>query len=293
MYNKIYRIVCGYGITKTFKILLAIVMQVVSGIALVYFVGLLMKMLLGSSLSEQSAFGIQFNIENLLIILIVTQVLASLCGIITEFFKARYIAYLSAWLRSKLLSQTMNREYQFFTSQDSSHIQQTIYQYSGFFSHLTNSMLDFVIKGIMVIVFVSAAIWQSPLLCLSLFSLIIIFYGFLIYITKKIRKKIIKKLNESDQTMQSVSLQMLSGIKLLRISQKTEQYFNHYRKSVLEFSKYDSLRPFIALAPRYLIEGLMICSISIYLLVVHYNGMIENELAATGVLVFVAFISVF
>ena len=218
MYSKLYRLIKDHGLSKLAKLSGALLAQSSLGAVGVLIVASTMQLLLAPEASVAKLFGFELQLTTMMVLFMVSQVILSGFGVITDLARARYLAGFGSWLRCDLLGKTMRREYEYFATRDSAHIQQAIHQYVGQANFLLNSSLELMIKLIMICIYALSALFQAPLLTTVVFVTTIAVYMIIVFMTRKLRNRLNQELKSSDKKMQSLSIQMIQGIKTFMIT---------------------------------------------------------------------------
>ena len=289
MYSKLYRLIKDHGLSKLAKLSGALLAQSSLGAVGVLIVASTMQLLLAPEASVAKLFGFELQLTTMMVLFMVSQVILSGFGVITDLARARYLAGFGSWLRCDLLGKTMRREYEYFATRDSAHIQQAIHQYVGQANFLLNSSLELMIKLIMICIYALSALFQAPLLTTVVFVTTIAVYMIIVFMTRKLRNRLNQELKSSDKKMQSLSIQMIQGIKTFMITGNVGIYQNSYRDATKKYAAYQSIAPLLSVFPKYFIEALLFILISVYVLMVNNSGMLESVLPKLGILLFIVF----
>jgi ATP-binding cassette, subfamily B, bacterial PglK len=286
--KKIKDLVVPFGKKRLVAYGLFVLLQAIVGIVAVFAVSPLMQVVFGKEKSIH-VLGLNLDFIYIVIVFVLAQCVLCLVNVSTDFMRAHYIAKFNEWLRVSLLKKVIQRNYAYFTSNESAIIQQSVNMYAINIGILLNNYLEFLTKVAITCAFLLIAVFLSPLLAAIVAGLGVAYYLCVIKLFKELRLKINQKLDSANNRMQSLSLQMIQGIKMLRISEKTDFFLQRYGMAASDYARYSAYPNVIGTIPKYFVECLLMLVIAIYLYYLYSLEKLEETLPGVGVILFIAF----
>lgn len=285
-YKNFFYLVYHYNNKKFILILLLACFQALFGAAASLSVSPLMKVVFEPT-PENCIYGL--NVYQIIIGFILIQVVWFIVNLCSELIRFKFTQVFSSWLMRETLSKVLRKDYRYYTENDSAVIQQGVYTYASQMPLLSMWYLDFIAKMCMLSAFCVVAIILSPLLSIMVLAVGFLYYGLVLLLLKKKRVEACEKLNDSDSKLQSLSLQFIQSIKMLRISGKIRAFESMYAGYVKSYSTFFVRAKAMANLPRMFIELLMMVLLVAYVLILYKQGTLKEELPTIGVLIFIIF----
>lgn len=200
---------------------------------------------------------------------------------VTAIFLNTYFSFsVGTDLSCKMLAKSLNIDFEEFQKQNSTFYVNSIMRKSGIL--MQNIVLGSIqiISNIIIISFILTTLFiLHSNIIIYLTSVLFCIYVGIITLSSKITKKISSKLAlVTTQAMQMLN-EIYGSFVYLRITEKINDVINYYKVVDLKFRKAEAIGLFIAQAPRYVIEGLIIISCAVYIYILSMEpGEISNEL---------------
>ena len=172
---------------------------------------------------------------------------------------------LQAKLRINLIENLYKIEFKDFLLKESSYYIHNITNVVAIYCNGLMSLLRFITESFVILAIIFYFIYMyglSALFILFLFILLIIVYQ--LFFRKKITRVSLKTNSDTKNLIQTVKDAIL-GIKEIKVAQKENYFENHIGIKAKNLAKYQIFNELIIYSPRYLIEGIFVIFIFIYI----------------------------
>ena len=172
---------------------------------------------------------------------------------------------LQAKLSINLIENLYKIEFKDFLLKESSYYIHNITNVVAIYCNGLMSLLRFITESFVILAIIFYFIYMyglSALFILFLFILLIIVYQ--LFFRKKITRVSLKTNSDTKNLIQTVKDAIL-GIKEIKVAQKENYFENHIGIKAKNLAKYQIFNELIIYSPRYLIEGIFVIFIFIYI----------------------------
>tara|TARA_Y100000816_G_scaffold271169_1_gene235496 strand:+ start:1748 stop:3466 length:1719 start_codon:yes stop_codon:yes gene_type:complete len=172
---------------------------------------------------------------------------------------------LQAKLRINLIENLYKIEFKDFLLKESSYYIHNITNVVAIYCNGLMSLLRFITESFVILAIIFYFIYMyglSALFILFLFILLLIVYQ--LFFRKKITRVSLKTNSDTKNLIQTVKDAIL-GIKEIKVAQKENYFENHIGIKAKNLAKYQIFNELIIYSPRYLIEGIFVIFIFIYI----------------------------
>ena len=202
----------------------------------------------------------------------------------------RFIGNVSANISNRLFKCYLRANYIFHINRNSAELMRNIKQEVIFFVSFFQSFLNVIVESMLLLAVVITLIMVEPLGAIS----IGVFFSLVSYLFFQLTKKKLsfwgKKRQELDGTTTQIILEMLSGIKEIKLLGKEYFFQNIYNKNNNENSRLNALFTTVNLTPRYYLEFISIFALVTFIgIMLIQNRPLSSLLSILGVFVAAVF----
>jgi len=291
-FRKLYQIARPYGLKRLSFYAIIVVVQLVAGMLSVLSVAPLMSMVFsGGKETSYSFAGYEFSLSSTDVALYFcfAQLFLCLVNISSDIGRNVFVARFSAWMSVRMMNEALDKPYAYFTRNEGSVVQQTVGGMASLVGSLVNQTLEMVTKSMLIVSFVLVAMMNNAVLSISIALVGAFYYLIISKCFRKLLQSVSERLNKAATNSQSLSMQLLQGVKMMRISGRESYYVERFKIATNELAKYNVIPGMVAAIPKYIMELILMISIVVYLAFVQRQGNLSESIEGIAVLVFVAF----
>ena len=202
----------------------------------------------------------------------------------------RFIGNVSADISNRLFKRYLGAKYVFHINRNSAELMRNIKQEVAFFVSFFQSFLNVIVESMLLLAVVITLIMVEPLGAVSMG----VFLSLVSYIFFQLTKKKLafwgKKRQELDGTTTQIILEMLSGIKEIKLLGKESFFQKRFNSNNSENARISALFTTVNLTPRYFLEFISIFALVSFIgIMLIQNRPLSSLISIVGVFVAAVF----
>ena len=202
----------------------------------------------------------------------------------------RFIGNVSADISRRLFKHYLGANYAFHISRNSAELMRNIKQEVIFFIAFFQSLINVIVESMLLLAVVITLIMVEPVGAIS----IGVFFSIVAYIFFQLTKKKLsfwgKKRQELDGMTTQIILEMLSGIKEIKLHGKESFFQNRFDSKNSENARINALFTTLNLSPRYFLEFISIFALVSFIgIMLIQNRPLSSLISTVGVFVAAVF----
>tara|TARA_X000001036_G_scaffold439756_1_gene492126 strand:+ start:3473 stop:5152 length:1680 start_codon:yes stop_codon:yes gene_type:complete len=223
-----------------------------------------------------------FSLSTISLILVLSFFLKNILLSIVAFLQNRELYNLQSEVADKIFKKYLNQPYSFFLDRKPSDLIKIIQIEVPLFGAYCYNIINILVESLILISIIVIVIFTNPLISISIF-LFFSFFGYIYYmLTKNKLVSIGNKRENVDKEISSLILNSLSGIKEIKIYDKTNIFINKFTSNIFLKAEYYSFSNFLNQLPRYYLEMITLIGLILYILISKSYNLNGNMFATLG-----------
>ena len=226
------------------------------------------------------------NFSTIAKIFISLAIIATVCRVSLIWISNNLSQSIFADLTTQLFSQNLNQDYLKFKRIDSNEAVSNLLIKSSTIQSTITSVINVMISTIMILFILTTLFYVEPLLTFYSFLMILIFYLIISTYTTKIFRLNGGILAREVPNQLGIINSALRSYKNVIIENLENFNINKYRKSIMKVKKISVANIFLSQSPRYLLEGVIMVLVGVYLIYIFNSN--QGQFVKISTLAFIA-----
>lgn len=218
-------------------------------------------------------------------------VVSNVALLLGEIVRGHFAQGLGHWLRTKMLARIVSNNYSYFLQRNSGELlKKSIGDVMGFTNGMLSPLLDLIARIMVVLLLLGLLLYVHFWLTLAAGAVLGSIYVAVYFLLRKRRQMTSDGLKEANRGAMKQAVQVLSGIKAIKIHAAEEYFLDRYKAYSGRQANLSRWIPVMSNLPRYIVEPIAFGGIILVVLIFLRHGEpLEGILPILGVMAFAGY----